>query len=370
MKKIKVLEVIAELDRGGAETLLINILSNIDLNQFQIDFLCYGDKFFDYEKTIKKYHSNIFRLYPPTRVGMKRHIKEVKVFLKSNHYDVVHVHNLFNCGPVLFAAYLAKVRVRIAHSHNTDYLDEGKISFKKKIYYVLAKFLLNVFSTHKLACGEKAGKFLYYPWCNFKVVKNGIPSEKYKFNEEIQKKYRNDFHIANDTLVLGHVGRFTEQKNHKRLIEIYSQILKKIPNCVLVLNGKEEKEEVIKKQVKKLKIDKKVLFLGVRDDVNNLYNMMDVFIFPSLYEGLPFTIVEAQCNGLPIYLSDTITREVDMTGLLHFISNDNIKDWVVNITSEKEYQKHDESIKKIIENGYDITTTVLEIEKIYKGDVL
>lgn len=368
--KIKVLEVIAELERGGAETLLVNILSNIDLKKFQINFLCYGDKQFDYEKVIKKYNSQIFRLYPPYQIGMKRHIKEVKEFLQKEHYDVVHVHNLFNCGPVLFAAYLAKVKIRIAHSHNTDYLDEGKISFKKKIYYILAKLLLNVFSTQKLACGKQAGKFLYYPWCHFQVIKNGIPSEKYEFNESVQKEYRKNFHIADDTLVLGHVGRFTEQKNHKGLIEIYSKILEKRSNCLLVLIGKGEKEEEIKKQVKKMKIEKKVLFLGVREDVNNLYNMMDVFIFPSLYEGLPFTIVEAQCNGLPVYLSNTITKEVDMTGLLHFISNDNIEEWVTKIISEKPVQKHAKSVQKIIDNGYDITTTVKEIEKIYEGDSL
>ena len=367
MKKIKVLEVIAELDRGGAETLLVNILNHIDLNKFQVDFLCYGNKKFDYEKEIKKFNCKIFRLLPPYQIGMKNHIKEVAKFLKKEQYDVVHVHNLFNCGPVLFAAYLAKVKVRIAHSHNTDYLDEGKISFKKRIYYILAKLLLNLFSTNKLACGEDAGKFLYYRWCHFTVIKNGIPIQKYKFDKKTQEEYRKKFHFANDTLILGHVGRFTEQKNHKDLLKIFSLVLEKNPNCILVAIGKGEKQDEIKELAKKLQIDKNILFLGTRDDVDKLYNMMDAFVFPSLYEGLPFTIIEAQCNGIPIFLSDTITKEVDLTNSLTFLPyNEPIK-WGEEITKLQPKAKHKNFLEEIAKNGYDITTTVKEIEKIYEG---
>ena len=214
MKKIKVLEVIAELNRGGAETLLMNILDYINHEKYQIDFLCYGNKKFDYEENVNKHHGKIYRTSPPYKIGMFNHISEVKKFLMLHNYDVVHVHNLFNCGPVLLAAFLAGVKIRIAHSHNTEYLDKkSMITFKKKIYYFLAKILLNLFSTEKLACGVDAGKFLYFPWYKFKVVKNGIPCEKYKFNPSLQLKYRNMFNFSDNDFILGHVGRFTEQKN-------------------------------------------------------------------------------------------------------------------------------------------------------------
>lgn len=366
MKKIKVLEVDAKLNFGGTETLLMNIMDNIDKEKFKIDFLCYGEEKFDYENKVLENNSKILRIPKPVDVGMITHIKQVKKILSKEKYDVVHVHNLFNCGPVLLAAYLANVKIRIPHSHTTKYLDENKIGIKKKIYYFLSRKLIKHFSTVRFACGEEAGRFLYGN-SKFYVIKNGIKIEKYKFSQEYRKNIRNKYKISDETTVIGHAGRFVEVKNHKFIVELLSEYKKYNNNFKMFFLGDGDLYNKINELVKENGLIENVIFTGNVSNANEYYSAMDGFVFPSLYEGLPFTLIEVQCNGIPILASNKISKEVNVSNTIKFLDINKKEDWIKEI---KKFEKKDrnKNIIKLKENGYSIEDTIKFIEKMYESN--
>ena len=361
MEKVKVLEVTSSLNIGGAETLLMNILANINKEKFSIDFLCYGNDKFAYEEKVKKYGSSIFRINNPIDIGMIRHIKEVYSFLKKNNYNVVHCHNLFNCGPVLFAAFLAGVKIRIAHSHTTVYLNDGPISLKKKVYYFLAKRLISLFATKRFACGIESGKFLYGNK-KFKVIKNGINTNDYIFSKTYRDMIRKKYNIDDSTVVLGHVGRFVEVKNHLFLIDVFKDYCSTNDSKLLLVGDGILKDEIVNK-IKQYKLEEKVILTGAISDVNKYYSAMDCFVFPSLSEGLPLTLIEAQTNGLPIIASDGISVESDITNTICF-EKLNSKKWLVDL-NEIDKVKRNDNLNKVIESGFDINDTTKLLEKEY-----
>ena len=186
-----------------------------------------------------------------------------------------------------------------------------------------------------------------------KILHNAIPYRDFIFNCEIREKVRKNLKIE-DKLVIGHIGRFDEQKNHKFLIEIFKEIKKNNENAILLLVGNGSLKEKVRKQVEELKLDDSVIFLGVRKDIPQLLMAMDIFVFPSLYEGMPNTVIEAQATGLKCIISDTITREADITGLVSYTSlNNGIEEWKSKVLNNCQYERKDTS-DKFKEKGYDI----------------
>lgn len=367
MKKIKVIEVTAILNIGGAETFLVNVLENINRDKFNIDFLCYGNEKFDYEDKIEKLGSKIYRIDIPTVVGMKTHIKQLIKFFKENKYDVVHCHNLFNCGPVMLAAFLSGVKIRISHSHTTKYLDETKISLKKHIYYFMAKVLLNIFSTKKISCSYQSGKFLYYG--KFTVINNGIDLKKFIYSEKNREDIRNMYKIGLNEKVIGHVGRFVDVKNHKYLINLLKIINDSCYDVKMLLVGDGPNMIKIKKMVKENNLQEKVIFAGNALDSFKYYSAMDVLVFPSLYEGIPLTLIEAQTNGLYIIASDRIDKKVKITNnFLFFDLNQNIKETANTVIKYLTKSNHNVDFKSINNSDYSIETTVSKLEKIYSRE--
>jgi len=362
---MKILHVITALNRGGAETLLMNIYRNIDREKYKFYFLVFEEEKFEYEDEIIKLGGKIFRMKSPKETGMLQYITVLKQLLKREEFDVVHAHNLFNCGPTVFAAYLAGIKVRISHSHTNKYLDENR-KIKKKIYYILSKFLINIFSTNLIACSEQAGNFLFYKLRKFRVLKNGININKFKFDDEKRNRLRNRYKIENDTIVIGHVGRFNNEKNHSFLIKTFHELLKLNNNIKLMLVGNGELENEIKNMVNDLNLMDKILFLGSVENVNEIYNAFDIFVFPSKFEGLGIVLIEAQCNGLPIIASDTITQEVNISNQIKYISLEKQPQyWAEAIYEKSTNKKRANNLKLILDSGYLIQSTVKDLEKIY-----
>ncbi|MGT2801205.1 glycosyltransferase family 1 protein [Streptococcus henryi] len=359
---MKVLQIIGVLNRGGAETLLVNILENIDKNNYDFDFLVFEEKHFDYEDKIKELGGRVIRLQGPTEVGMFKFIKNLRKLCMEEKYDVVHAHTLFNCGPSVFAAWLGKVPTRISHSHNTKILDKN-ISIFKRIYFLIAKVLLNLFSTEKIACGVEAGKFLFFTK-DFLVINNGIDVNKFRFDISTKNSLKNRFSIEKDALILGNIGRLNYQKNQHFIFEIFDSLIKVKDNVYLFILGDGDLKLEFQTLIKERGIEERVFMLGNVDNANEFYSLFDLFLFPSFFEGLPLTLVEAQSNGLPIICSNRVSDEVDLTNEIDFLPLENGADYWADYISNYSKKRYDKT-EVIIDKGYDIKTTVNNITEIY-----
>lgn len=284
-------------------------------------------------------------------------IKLLKVIRKEK-FDVLHVHGSSSLLAIeLLAGKLGGVKIRIAHSHNTRCKHELLNRVLKPIFMRL--------TTVRLACGIEAGNWLYGKK-DFFVINNGIEAARYKFDAKKRNNIRAKLRL-NDKLVIGHVGTFNEQKNHKFLIDIFREILKIEPNSHLLLVGEGNKYLEVKERVKREGMEENITFLGVRTDVIDLLQGMDIMVLPSLYEGFPLIALEAQAAGLKIILSDNITNNVKITDLVEFESlNKSHKKWVQKILSHN-IKDRNYYYKLIISSGYDVNENVKKLDNIYRN---
>lgn len=368
-KKIRILHT-APLVIGGITSFVINVASLIDSEKFVVDNICYRnkkefseDKFCQYGG--KKYVVDIENIkFKPYKV-FKKFIGTYKV-IKDNQIDIFHIDT--ESSDQIFLAIAAKfagVKKVIYHSHNTN---SGRKGIFRKIIEVLCKPVMNIFIDEYCACSEAAAEFLFSKKIiksnRVHIIKNGIHVEKYLFNPDIRLKYRDKLNL-NNNFIVGHIGRFSKQKNHDFLLNVFAEIKKIRPDSKLLLIGVGELLDTIKERTKILGINNDVIFLGGRDDVAELLQAMDIFIFPSLYEGLPVIGVEVQAASLPAILSDTITRELKLTNSIKYLSlNDSFEKWAKE-SIEFSKMKRKNNYKELKENGYDIKSTVRELEKIY-----
>ncbi len=360
----KILEITGSLNCAGIETLLVNILKNIDRNKFQIDFLVVANKKYFYTDEVLKSGSKIYA-YPFKKVYKILipffFFKEIFVLLK-NKYDVVHCHFYFSSGIILFLAWLCGVKTRIVHSHTERKMFAPKI-FIKPFTKIMQK-IIDIFATDKIACSKEAGIALYGNNSKFKIVNNGVVVDKFKFNLQVRQETRKIFNLG-DSLVLGHIGRFVELKNHSFLVDIFNEILKYKKNSVLLLIGEGPLEEKTKEKVKNLKIEDKVKFLGIRNDINNIYQALDVFLLPSLFEGLPIVGIEAQTAGLPCFFSDKISKEVKIVNSCFISLKENSEFWAQKIIDVCEKFKRIDTSEQIIKSGYGFESTITAFENLY-----
>lgn len=361
---MKIMQVNYKMDIGGIESFLMNVYRNIDREKHEFIFLTYYPHIFDYEKEILKLNGKIIKISTPNSLNIIKHIKEIYNTIKQEKIDIVHCHTYFDSAYVMIAAKLAKVKIRIVHSHTTYGLN--KTGILKKIKWFLSRFIINSLSTHQLACSTEAGKALYGKK-KFSIIENGIKIEKFNYNEKHRNSYRKEWKIKNEDFVIGHIGRFDVPKNHKFLIEIYEEIYKINKNSKLILVGSGKLEDEIKKIVNEKKLTKNVIFLGNRNDINEILNAFDIFVFPSLYEGLPVTLVETQANGLKCLISDRISKEIKLTECIKFLSIDkSAREWAETIVNMNIKRINN---NKALENSvYNIDNTIKKINKIYNGE--
>lgn len=357
--QIRVLHIVTTMNRGGLETMLMNYYRHIDRTKVQFDFLVHRDVEADYDQEITQLGGKIYhvsRLVP----WSKKYQRELKSFFKQHpEYKIVHVHQDCLSSVALKCAKACGVSVRIAHSHSSSAVKN--IKYPIKIHYMKQ---IPKYATHMFACGKQAGDWMF-SFNQYAIVRNAIDIERYRYLLDVDKKVRDEWQLG-DHLVIGHVGNFTEAKNHKFLLEVFQEILKRVPEARLLLVGGGERQEVFMKKVNDLGIQKNVIFTGVRSDVNELLQAMNVFVFPSLYEGLPVTLVEAQTSGLPCVISDRISDEcIISANLVSSMSlDDTAGQWAERILqlSTKKREDHSTEIK---EAGYDITTAATQLESFY-----
>ena len=311
---IRVLQSVNNMHRAGLETMLMNYYRHMDREKIQFDFLTHRPFRSEYDEEIENLGGKVYyapRLYPQNYPTYFRFMKEF--YAEHPEYKIIHSHIDSMSYLPLLAAKKAGVPVRIAHSHNTS-LDKD-LKYPMKEYF---RHRLPSVATDLLACGNAAGKFMFGDR-PFQVIPNAIDPAPFQFDAEIRKQVRESLGIT-DQFVIGAVGRLTRQKNIEFLIRTFEEICKRDSNSILLIIGEGEEEKTLKELSHSLGLDEKVRFLGVRSDVNKLYQAMDILIMPSLYEGLPVVGVEAQFSDLHCVFSSKITREIGLSEKAHFIS--------------------------------------------------
>ncbi|MFD1040603.1 glycosyltransferase family 1 protein [Virgibacillus byunsanensis] len=360
---LRILHVVVNMNRGGAETLIMNLYRNMDRSKVQFDFLTCKEGVFDAE--ILKMGGKLYRIPYVTEAGHFGFNRALTQFLKMHtEYKIIHSHMDKMSGFVLRAARKASVPVRIAHSHNTE--SEGGIASKTYKWY--AGNYITSHATHFYACSNAAAEWLYKNKSNKAfILKNGIETDKFQFSERTRNSIRSELKLEEDTFVLGNVGRFAQQKNHLFLLDIFADLTKKLPNAYLLLAGDGILRRKIEEKIKALKLDEKVKLLGVREDMNAVLHAMDLVVFPSLHEGLPVTLIEAQGAGLPCLISDTITKEVDMgAGLVEHLPLTDTALWVERIIRiQNDIQPRNIANQALSKKGYDIRNTAEKTQTTY-----
>lgn len=363
MKKqpIRILHILQRMEAGGTQALLMNIYRNIDREKVQFDFLVeYPNKQF-YDDEIISLGGKIFYTNIRNDYNIFKFKKQLKRILNENDYKIVHVH-AFTIGYIcLKTAKECNIPVRIAHSHNNETVHDSKYFLKK-----IMQKLYTIYATDLFACSNEAGKYLFKNK-KFTVLNNAIDTKKFEYNESIRRKMRSNLKIENN-FVVGHVGRLHTQKNHDFLIDIFKEIKHKRENSKLLLIGTGPLENKIKEKIKNCKLENDVLFLGNRTDVNDIYQAMDVFVFPSLFEGLGIVTIEAQVSGTPVICSDKLPKEIEITNLCTKVSLD--KDAVtwadICLKKSENEKKADLQYKEeVVKAGYDILVTSKKLENYY-----
>lgn len=370
-EKVKVLYFVDRLLRGGIQTFVYENIKHMDRNKVQIDFLLLDDgNKYEMEDDLKELGCNIYKLKGMWINKVTDFFKYGKMldefFSKNNDYKVVHLHSSSKNYLVLKYAKKYNIKVRIAHSHNIDFQTKNIL---KKLMGDFLKIPLKRYATDYFACSEIAGEWLFGKKIvksdKFKVVHNAVDLEKFKFNNETREKIRKELNVDSDTLLIGHVGRFTQQKNHDFLIDIFNEIHERNQNTKLLLIGTGIKEKDIKEKVKNLNLQDSVIFEGFKNNVNEYMFAMDIFLFPSKFEGLGLVLIEAQATGLPCYTSkDVVPNEAKVSNLLEYISLKNsAKEWSQYIINNR--NKRLNEYKKIKNGGYDIEDTAKLLQCFY-----
>lgn len=356
---IRVLQVVTHMNRGGLETMLMNYYRHIDREQVQFDFLVHRHKRAAYDDEIESLGGRIFRL-PRLIPWSKTYRQALNAFFQQHpEYKIVHVHQDCLSSIILKAANKHGVPVRIAHSHNAS--QDKNLKYIIKLFY---KQFISKYATDLFACGKKAGDWMF-GGAPFKIVNNAIDTKRYQYNPNQAKLTRQALNIPENVTLIGHVGRFCKQKNHRFLISVFEKIIQTDPQAHLLLVGNGERKNNAAKQIKRLGIEKNVTLLGERDDVSDLMQAMDLFIFPSFYEGFPLTLVEAQAAGLPCAISDTICFDCDLTQLIHRLSLKNAPDqWAKEISKHKGTSRA-ETAAQIAAAGFDIRTNAQQLQDYY-----
>ncbi|MEK5435775.1 MULTISPECIES: glycosyltransferase family 1 protein [Paenibacillus] len=309
---VKIVYFMTPLSNGGIEKMVISWIEHMNANEVHIDIVPQGIKNEEAKRHLESLGCNIYNM-PLRQRNIIQKISFIRKLFKSNHYDIVHVHTsvAFDFLPLVIAKYFS-IKHRIMHSHNTNTFNN---SYIKKWTQNISKFFSRYYATHFFACSKDAGYNMFGEKKikdKLIVVKNGIEVEKFKFNAYKRKQIRDEYGLS-EKIVFGHIGRFNKQKNHNFLIETFYQITKLRENVILLLIGEGELVGNCKRQVEELGISDKVFFLGVRKNVNDYLQAMDIFMFPSLYEGLGVVLIEAQCSGLPCIVSKEIVDEAILT---------------------------------------------------------
>ncbi len=358
-KPIRILHIVTYMGRGGLETMLMNYYRHMDRSKVQFDFLVHRDFEADYDREILAMGGKIFqvsKLIPWSR-SYRNELKDF--FRKHPEYTIVHVHQDCLSSVALQCAAECGVPVRIAHSHSSSAVKDLK--YPIKLHYMKR---ISKYATHLFSCGKQAGDWMF---CGAKheIIRNAIDTAKYDYSVNMAKQKKEELGLQ-DCTIIGHVGNFTIAKNHLFLLDVFAEILKIDLNARLLLVGGGDRREEIETKAKQLGIKQQITFAGVRTDVNELMQAMDVFVFPSLYEGIPVTMIEAQAAGLHCVISDHVSEECIVTSNLVIVKklSDPAKEWAEHILKQSKHLR--KSVRSEIETaGYGIMTAAKKLQEFY-----
>lgn len=369
MEPIRVLQDIVWMNTGGLETLVMNLYRHVDHDRFFFDFLLHRDEETFYEPEIKSLGGKIYRTCPfnPAKLGQYKK-ENMKILLEHPEHKVIHVHQDLKLWTLQYA-HEAGIPTRIAHSHNAKTVLNLKYFFFRYQTPRLSKHATDMFM-----CSTPSGEFIYGKKAvdegKVTLIKNGIEAERFRFNEQTRAELRQELGFG-DKLVIGHVGRFDQPKNHRFLLEVFSVIHKRNPDTLLALCGAGDTRDEVEKHAQTLGISDSVKFLGVRGDVNRVYQAFDFFLFPSLWEGLPLTSIEAQTAGLPILMSDVITNECIVTDNVQQMSlNESADKWADKVFGMLNGYKRADQYSNTVKSGFDIRETAQWLQAFYEKRTL
>ncbi|WP_024122932.1 glycosyltransferase family 1 protein [Bacillus halotolerans] len=313
----RVLHVLSGMNRGGAETMVMNLYRKMDRSKVQFDFLTYRNDPCAYDEEILSLGGRLFYVPSIGQSNPLTFVKNVRNTIKENGpFSAVHAHTDFQTGFIALAARLAGVQVRVCHSHNTSW--KTGFNWKDRLQLMVFRRFILAYATELCACGEDAGRFLFgrsnMERKRVHLLPNGIDLDLFSPAGQAADDEKKARGIASDRLIIGHVARFHEVKNHAFLLKLAVHLKKRGVRFQMVLAGDGPLREQMEEEARRLNLLSDVLFLGTEEHIHELMRTFDVFVMPSLYEGLPVVLVEAQASGLPCIISDTITEKVD-TGL-------------------------------------------------------
>lgn len=364
---MRVLQIVDSLDMGGIQTFLLNLNRAIDLEKDQFDYLVFRSHEQVLEKEFKALGAKIYKL-PNWRQGIVKNRKALhSFFAEHKEYKVIHYHagTLVDVGP-LIEAKKAGINVRVMHSHNTH---AGGIYLNTIIHKIHKKCICDL-ATHYFACGLMAAKWMFDGTKASElvtIVNNGIDTKLYAFNEKNRIAKRKELN-AQDKILIGHVGRFTQEKNQGFLVNVIKEITKYEDKVKLIFVGDGVDRTKVEECVHSLQLDDRIQFLGIRKDVDELLQAMDVFVLPSLFEGFPLVLVEAQAAGVPCVISDSISKEVAINDNVVMMSlDDSEENWAKTLLNPKERIYSAERLRKA---GFDITDTANKIVQFYNSAVV
>lgn len=362
---IYVLVVVSQMNRGGLESRLMDIIRNLDFSRVQMDIYTYRLEPGLMDEEAKSYGCKMYYNKPLTPKNMFGYVHYFAKFLREHpEYKIVHAHQDAWCSVFCKGAKLAGVPIRIAHSRTAI----SSLSLGNMVKNVI-KIPTRKYATHFFAVSDFAGIWLFGKK-NFKNEKveiwpNAIECRKYVFNEKKRREKRSELDIENKLVVL-HVGNFTPPKNHEKIIKVFYEVCKKRKDAVLLLAG-EELNPAIRHLAQQLKIADKVHFLGTRTDINELLWAADVFLFPSIFEGMPGAVIEAQASGLPCVISNAITKEVCITPLVRQLSlKRSDEEWASTVLRAQKTGRMD-TLDLMKKAGYDIETLVEKLTRFYES---
>lgn len=364
---IRILNVCGTLNRGGAENVIMNVYRNIDREQVQFDFVIPSEREWEFSSEVRSLGGIIYgcpKLSWSTYFQYKKWWKDF--FAHHKEYKVLHSHIRSTASIYIPMAKRNGLKT-IIHSHSTSN-GSGYKSIIKRILQLPLRYQAD----YLFACSTEAGKWLFGEEStnrnNYFFFPNCIDLEKYGYSEKKRKIIRNQYSIAHDCFVIGHVGSFRDAKNHELIIRVFKDLKRKCEKAILLLVGDGEKKESIKQLCEELGINDSVIFTGLQEDTSPYYSAMDCFFFPSLWEGLPVSVVESQANGLNSIISDVITKDVQVTDLVHPISlivSRNI--WVDELLKYEPLHREEitkENLRKLLK--FDSEETALWLQHFYQ----
>ncbi len=369
---IRILNLFTIMNRGGAETMVMNYYRNIDRTKVQFDFMVHREERGAYDDEIEALGGKIYRM-PPVQPGHFGEYKKAvaKFFDEHTEYSVIHSH-MSELGYYVFREAKSRgIKCTVCHAHNAPHFsDETLIEKAKDIVRNYFKHRIRKHTDHMFICGIEAGNWLFGEKNSdrFVMMNNAVDADKFSWKPEKAVKIRKELGLE-EKFVICHVGRFNSQKNHTFLIDIFKEIYSKNKKSVLLLVGAGELEEKIRQKVSALGLDESVRFLGLRDDVNDILLASDVFLFPSLYEGLPVTLVEAQSSGIRCIISESIPHDCRITDGVETVSLEKSADfWADRVLKYAHGYERKNTLKEISAAKFDIKENAEWLEEFYLNE--